>query len=109
VLLNGIHSHSLTHTHTHSHTRSLTHTHSHPSNGQVPRVLEAVFEPTLAMIMHNMEDFPDHRINFFNLLRAMNNHCFDAFFRIPEAHMKLVVDSIAWAFKHTGAFVCVSV
>ena len=28
---------------------------------QVPRVLEAVFEPTLRMITTNFEDFPEHR------------------------------------------------
>ena len=31
----------------------------------VPDVLTATFECTLAMITRNMEDFPDHRLNFF--------------------------------------------
>ncbi len=44
---------------------------------QVPRIFVAVFECTLEMITRNFEDFPEHRINFFKLLRAINSHCFD--------------------------------
>ena len=50
---------------------------------QVPRVLGAVFDCTLAMITHNMEDYPEHRINFFQLLKEINHACFRAFFMIP--------------------------
>ena len=68
---------------------------------EVPRVLDAVFEPTLRMITRNFEDFPEHRLAFFKLLKAVNTHCFAALFAIPVAHHKLVVDSVVWAFKHT--------
>ena len=61
---------------------------------QVPRVLEAVFEPTLRMITTNFEDFPEHRLAFFKLLKATNTHCFAALFAIPPEHHKLVVDSV---------------
>ena len=67
----------------------------------MPRVLEAVFEPTLRMITTNFEDFPEHRLAFFKLLKATNTHCFAALFAIPPEHHKLVVDSVVWAFKHT--------
>ncbi|KAJ8599904.1 hypothetical protein CTAYLR_002830 [Chrysophaeum taylorii] len=68
---------------------------------EVPRVLDAVFEPTLRMITRNFEDFPEHRLAFFTLLKAVNTHCFAALFAIPPEHHKLVVDSVVWAFKHT--------
>lgn len=42
----------------------------------MPRVFEAVFECTLAMITRNFEDYPDHRLRFFALLHAITNHCF---------------------------------
>ena len=45
---------------------------------EVPRVFEAVFKCTLDMITKNFEDFPEHRSNLFNLLRAINHHCFPA-------------------------------
>ncbi|OQR83115.1 CRM1 C terminal Exportin 1-like protein [Achlya hypogyna] len=66
-----------------------------------PSMLEAVFECTLQMITRNFEDFPEHRVNFFKLLKAVNDYCFEALFTIPPEHQKLVVDSIVWAFKHT--------
>ena len=68
---------------------------------EVPRILDAVFEPTLRMITRNFEDFPEHRLAFFTLLKAVNTHCFAALFAIPKEHHKLVVDSVVWAFKHT--------
>jgi len=67
---------------------------------QVPRVLGAVFECTLAMITTNMEDFPEHRINFFNLLKEINHSCFRALFLIPGDVFKVLIDSIVWAIKH---------
>uniref|UniRef100_A0A7S2AWL8 Importin N-terminal domain-containing protein n=1 Tax=Octactis speculum TaxID=3111310 RepID=A0A7S2AWL8_9STRA len=69
--------------------------------GAVPRLMEALFECTLQMIMGNFEDFPEIRIQFFTLLKAINQHCFEALFSIPESHQKLVVDSVAFAIKHT--------
>uniref|UniRef100_A0A7S3NJ13 Importin N-terminal domain-containing protein n=1 Tax=Aureoumbra lagunensis TaxID=44058 RepID=A0A7S3NJ13_9STRA len=68
---------------------------------EIPRILDAVFEPTLAMITRNFEDFPEHRLAFFKLLQAVNTHCFTALFSIPVAHHKLIIDSIVWALKHT--------
>jgi len=67
----------------------------------VPRIMEAVFEVTLEMITKNFEDFPEHRIRFFEFLKAINTHCFPALFNIPSEHQKLVVHSVVWAMKHT--------
>jgi exportin-1 len=36
----------------------------------VPRIMEAVFECTLEMITANFEDFPEHRIRFFEFLKV---------------------------------------
>ncbi|CAH1379116.1 hypothetical protein MTP99_002866 [Tenebrio molitor] len=68
---------------------------------EVPKIFDAVFECTLAMINKDFEEYPDHRTNFFLLLQAVNNFCFPAFLSIPPAQFKLVLDSIIWAFKHT--------
>jgi len=67
----------------------------------VPGIMDSVFACTLQMITANFEDFPEHRINFFNFLRAVNAHCFPALFNIPPEHQKLVIDSVLWAMKHT--------
>ena len=68
---------------------------------EIPRIMEAVFEPTLDMITKNMIDYQDHRVAFFKFLKAANEYCFFGLFSITPAHRKLVVDSIVWAFKHT--------
>lgn len=67
----------------------------------VPRIMEAVFEPTLSMIMGNFEDFPETRLHFFQLLKAINLSSFPSLFAIPAASRKLVVDSVGFAIKHT--------
>jgi len=67
----------------------------------VPRIMESTFECTLQMITVNFEDYPEHRIRFYQFLRAINLHCFPALFNIPPAHQKLVIDAVVWAMKHT--------
>ena len=68
--------------------------------------MEAVFECTLQMITVNFEDYPDHRLKFFALLRAITNHCFRALFTLAPAQLKLVVDSIVWAFRQGHQTTC---
>lgn len=68
---------------------------------EVPKIFDAVFECTLDMINKNFEDYPQHRVSFYELLQAVNAHCFKAFLNIPPAQFKLVFDSVVWAFKHT--------
>ncbi|GAM19592.1 hypothetical protein SAMD00019534_027670, partial [Acytostelium subglobosum LB1] len=67
----------------------------------VPKILEAVFECTLGMITKNFEDFPTHRINFFNLIRAINSNTFTVFHNLSAQQFKLLIDCVVWAFKHT--------
>lgn len=68
---------------------------------EVPRVFAATFECTLEMIKRNFEDYPDHRPRFFSLLRAIVNHCFRSLFSLSQPQLRLVIDSIVWAFRHT--------
>ncbi|KAB2018981.1 hypothetical protein ES319_D08G267700v1 [Gossypium barbadense] len=67
----------------------------------VPRIFEAVFRCTLEMITKNFEDYPEHRLKFFSLLRAIATHCFHALIQLSSQQLKLVMDSIVWAFRHT--------
>ncbi|OEL25470.1 Protein EXPORTIN 1A [Dichanthelium oligosanthes] len=67
----------------------------------VPRIFEAVFQCTLEMITKNFEDYPEHRLKFFSLLRAIGTHCFPALIQLSSQQLKLVIDSINWAFRHT--------
>ncbi|KAI8818152.1 CRM1 C terminal-domain-containing protein [Fimicolochytrium jonesii] len=70
-------------------------------NDQVPAILDAVFECTLNMVNKNFEDYPEHRVGFFNLMRTINKNSFQALLRLPPPQFRLFLDSIVWAFKHT--------
>ncbi|GMH09105.1 hypothetical protein Nepgr_010945 [Nepenthes gracilis] len=52
----------------------------------------------LQMITKNFEDYPEHRLKFFSLLRAIATHCFPVLIRLLPQQLKLVMDSIIWAF-----------
>lgn len=53
------------------------------------------------MITRNFEDYPEHRLQFFALLHAIVNHCFRVLLSLNPAQLKLIMDSIVWAFRHT--------
>lgn len=67
---------------------------------QVPIIMQNVFECTLEMINKDFSEFPEHRVEFFNLLRAINLHCFPALLKLDNNQFKFVIDSCSWAFKH---------
>jgi exportin-1 len=67
---------------------------------QVPAILDNVFECTLDMINKDFSEYPEHRVEFFKLLRVINQRCFPALLKLDQAHFKLVIDSCMWASKH---------
>lgn len=67
---------------------------------QVPVIMENVFECTLEMINKDFSEYPEHRVQFFNLLRAINLYCFNALVRLDARQFKFVIDSCLWASKH---------
>lgn len=60
----------------------------------------ALFECTIGMISENFEEYPEHRINFYNLLHQLVKNCFPAVLALQQQQFKLVLDSIIWAIKH---------
>lgn len=68
----------------------------------IPKIYDCIFEVTIDMIKKNFEDYPDHRVNVFRLIKSINQFCFGAFFAIAPEKFKLTIDSIVWAFKHTA-------
>lgn len=67
----------------------------------VSPILDAVFESTLSMITKDFSEYPEHRVGFFNLIKAINSFCFPALLQLSPAQFKLFLDSIIWSFKHT--------
>lgn len=66
----------------------------------VPVIMQNVFECTLEMINKDFSEFPEHRVEFFILLRAINMHCFPALLKLDNRQFKFVIDSCMWASKH---------
>jgi exportin-1 len=77
------------------------------SDAAITLIFKSLFGCTLDMIKNNFEDFPDARINFFLLLRSVNQHNFTSLFKLDgnpaaaEAEFRVVINAIVWALKHT--------
>ncbi|KAF5108167.1 hypothetical protein DV495_001561 [Geotrichum candidum] len=66
----------------------------------VLNILENVFECTLDMINKTMNDYPEHRVEFFKLLRTINLESFPALLKLPEDVFKQTIDACLWGVKH---------
>ncbi|GMI83854.1 EXPORTIN 1, ARABIDOPSIS THALIANA EXPORTIN 1, exportin 1A, HEAT-INTOLERANT 2 [Hibiscus trionum] len=67
----------------------------------VPLYRNLTLQCLTKMITKFFEDYPEHRLKFFSLLRAIATHCFPALIQLSSEQLKLVMDSIIWAFRHT--------
>ena len=67
---------------------------------KIPVIMENVFECTLDMINKDFSEYPQHRVEFFKLLKAINYCCFPALLKLDERQFKFVIDSCLWASKH---------
>ncbi|KAL9613997.1 MAG: hypothetical protein Q9167_001477 [Letrouitia subvulpina] len=67
---------------------------------KVPSIMENVFECTLEMINKDFSEYPEHRVEFFKLLKAINFYCFPALLKLDGRQFKFVIDSCMWASKH---------
>lgn len=67
---------------------------------KVPAIMESVFECTLGMINKDFHEYPEHRVEFFKLLQAINLYCFQALLKLDTSQFKFVIDSCMWASKH---------
>lgn len=81
---------------------------------KVPTIMENVFECTLEMINKDFSEYPEHRVEFFKLLKAINLYCFPALLKLDGRQFKFVIDSCMWASKHdnrevenTGLSMCI--
>ena len=81
---------------------------------KVPTIMENVFECTLEMINKDFSEYPQHRVEFFKLLKAINLLCFPALLKLDNRQFKFVIDSCMWASKHdnrevenTGLTMCI--
>jgi exportin-1 len=56
---------------------------------------------TLDMIKSDFQSFPEHRQNFFTLVKALITHAFDSLFQVQESNFnKDVLNAMIWAIRH---------
>ena len=70
----------------------------------VSEICASAVEPTLQMISENMQDYPDHRVQVFKLMRALTKNCFDPFLRYAQ-ESPMIMDGVLWSMKHTTSAV----
>lgn len=67
---------------------------------KIPAIMDSVFTCTLEMINKDFHEYPEHRVQFFKLLQAINLYCFQALLKLDGPQFKFVIDSCMWASKH---------
>ncbi len=65
-------------------------------------ILQNVFEPTLGMITNDFTEYPEHRVEFYKLLREIDLKAFNALLQLSGDAFQLLINAILWAFKHNN-------
>ncbi|KAI8321969.1 hypothetical protein GQ54DRAFT_297658 [Martensiomyces pterosporus] len=68
---------------------------------KIPIIFDALFESTMGMINQDFTEYPEHRLAIYQLLRTINQKCFNATLSLPPQQFRFMVMSIMWGFKHT--------
>ena len=75
----------------------------------IPSIMDALFECTLEMINKNLEEFPEHRTNFFRMLQSITQHCFEGLSGLGPFRIAVVVYQLLTVCARARACVCVCV
>ena len=63
-------------------------------------ILGPFLDSVLTMLVTDFTTFPEHRSSFFELLKAVTAHCFQALLQLPLERFKIAIDTVLWASKH---------
>ena len=69
---------------------------------EIVLILSNVFECTLLMINRDFTEYPEHRVEFYKLLREIDLKGFNALLQFPPESFQSFIDAILWAFKHNN-------
>lgn len=80
---------------------------------EIVSILASIFQCTLSMITNDFTEYPEHRVEFYKLLREINLKGFNALIQFPPEAFQAFIDAILWSFKHnnetvenTGLLLC---
>lgn len=63
-------------------------------------ILQNVFECTLDMIKNDFVEYPEHRYEFYKLLREINSKSFQGLLKLSGDAFQSLINAALWAFKH---------
>lgn len=65
-------------------------------------ILQKVFECTLDMIKNDFVEYPEHRVEFYKLLKEINAKSFQALLQLSGDAFQSLINAALWAFKHNN-------
>ncbi|KAK6453890.1 chromosome region maintenance protein 1 [Scheffersomyces xylosifermentans] len=65
-------------------------------------ILQNVFECTLDMIKNDFIEYPEHRVEFYKLLKEINSKSFQALLQLSGDAFQSLINAALWAFKHNN-------
>ena len=74
----------------------------HMISGGVVLILQNVFECTLDMIKNDFVEYPEHRIEYYKLLKEINAKSFDALLQLSGEAFQSLINAALWALKHNN-------
>lgn len=71
-------------------------------SGGVVLILQSVFECTLDMIKNDFVEYPEHRVEYYKLLKTINARSFDALLQLSGEAFQSLINAALWALKHNN-------
>lgn len=65
-------------------------------------ILQNVFQCTLDMIKNDFIEYPEHRVEFYRLLKEINARSFQALLQLSGDAFQSLINASLWAFKHNN-------
>lgn len=65
-------------------------------------ILQNVFQCTLDMIKNDFVEYPEHRVEFYRLLKEINAKSFPALLQLSGDAFQSLINASLWAFKHNN-------
>lgn len=71
-------------------------------NENIINVFQMLFDPTMTMISADLQEYPEHRINFFKLIEAIAQCCFCSLVSMSSGEFDFVMQAIFYGIAHSS-------
>lgn len=74
----------------------------HMLGSDVVLILQNVFECTLDMIKNDFIEYPEHRVEYYKLLKVINAKSFKSLLQLSGEAFQSLINAALWALKHNN-------